>query len=184
MEHLISKYGPPQSTLTDNGLVFTARLAGRKAGRNGFEKLLQAHHIRQKNGRPGHPQTQGKIERFHQTLKRWLKTKPRPTTIQELQQLLDQFHHWYNHQRPHRAIGRKTPNQAYQHLPKATPQPHNKKENKKVLSETPFCQRCPDSGQKWRCGESNPGPVMQIQEFSGCSLLIVFLSFHTHANKV
>lgn len=124
MEHLISKYGPPQSTLTDNGLVFTARLAGRKGGRNGFEKLLQAHHIHQKNGRPGHPQTQGKIERFHQTLKRWLKAKPRPTTIQELQQLLDQFRHWYNHQRPHRAIGRKTPNQAYQHLPKATPQPH------------------------------------------------------------
>lgn len=70
MQELISTFGPPASTLTDNGLIFTARLAGRKGGRNGFEKLLQAHRIRQINGHPGHPQTQGKIERFHQTLKR------------------------------------------------------------------------------------------------------------------
>ncbi|MGK4219549.1 DDE-type integrase/transposase/recombinase, partial [Kocuria marina] len=65
MQELITTYGPPASTLTDNGLVFTARLARHKGGRNGFEKLLQAHHIHQKNGAPGHPQTQGKIERFH-----------------------------------------------------------------------------------------------------------------------
>lgn len=66
LQELIDTHGLPASTLTDNGLVFTARLAGRKGGRNGFEKLLQAHHIQQKNGHPGHPQTQGKIERFHQ----------------------------------------------------------------------------------------------------------------------
>lgn len=121
MNTLISTDGPPASTLTDNGLVFTARLAGRKGGRNGFEKLLQAHRIRQKNGRPGHPQTQGKIERFHQTLHRWLDARPRPETIDELQALLDQFRNWYNTARPHRAIGRRTPEQAYTALPKATP---------------------------------------------------------------
>lgn len=60
LQSLIDEYGPPASTLTDNGLVFTARLAGRKGGRNGFEKLLQAHQIRQKNGHPGHPQTQAR----------------------------------------------------------------------------------------------------------------------------
>ena len=69
LQHLIDTYGPPASTLTDNGLVFTARLTGRKGGRNAFEKTLNHHRIQQKNGRPGHPQTQGKIERFHQTLK-------------------------------------------------------------------------------------------------------------------
>jgi transposase InsO family protein len=61
--------GAPASTLTDNGRVYTARFGG---GRNAFEYLLPLLGVRQKNGSPGHPQTQGKIERFHQTLKRWL----------------------------------------------------------------------------------------------------------------
>lgn len=121
LQELIDHYGVPASTLTDNGLVFTARLAGRKGGRNGFEKLLQAHHIQQKNGHPGHPQTQGKIERFHQTLKRWLGARPRPATVTELQDLLDEFTRWYNNDRPHRATGRRTPATAYTARPKATP---------------------------------------------------------------
>lgn len=121
MNTLISRYGPPASTLTDNGLVFTARLAGRRGGRNGFEKLLEAHRILQKNGRPGHPQTQGKIERFHQTLKRWLAARPPAADIPALQHQLDQFQNWYNTQRPHRARGRQTPAHAYQSLPKASP---------------------------------------------------------------
>ena len=62
-------HGWPAATLTDNGAVYTSRFTG---GRNGFEYLLAYLGIRQKNGAPGHPQTQGKIERFHQTLKRWL----------------------------------------------------------------------------------------------------------------
>lgn len=121
MNTLISTYGTPASTLTDNGLVFTSRLARHKGARNGFEKLLQAHNIEQKNGKPGHPQTQGKIERFHQTLKRWLSARDRPPTLQALQTMLDEFRHWYNEQRPHRSIGRRTPIQAYTSLDKATP---------------------------------------------------------------
>src|SRR5699024_3312451 len=70
MDTLISTYGPPAATLTDNGMVFTARFASRPGAKTGFEKLLAAHQIQQRNGAPGHPQTQGKIERFHQTLKR------------------------------------------------------------------------------------------------------------------
>jgi transposase InsO family protein len=121
MTTLIARYGPPASTLTDNGLVFTTRLARYKGARGGFEKLLAAHRITQKNGRPGHPQTQGKIERFHQTLKRWLKARPLPDTIQELATLLTEFQTWYNTRRPHRSLDRRTPEQAYTALPKATP---------------------------------------------------------------
>ena len=66
-------HGWPAATLTDNGTVYTSRFTG---GRNGFEYLLAYLGIRQKNGAPGHPQTQGKIERFHQTLKRWLGRQP------------------------------------------------------------------------------------------------------------
>ncbi|HVW79359.1 MAG TPA: DDE-type integrase/transposase/recombinase [Mycobacteriales bacterium] len=63
----VNEYGPPASTLTDNGSVYTSRFTG---GRNAFEYLLHLLGIQQKNGRVNHPQTQGKIERFHQTLKK------------------------------------------------------------------------------------------------------------------
>lgn len=116
----VTEYGPPQSTLTDNGLVFTSRFIG---GKNPFEYLLLELGIEQKNSRPSHPQTQGKIERFHQTLKKWLAARPKPRTIQELQALLDQFQNVYNKQRPHKALNGKTPLHAYQARVKA--KPHN-----------------------------------------------------------
>lgn len=84
-------------------------------------KRPRSTYIHQKNGAPGHPQTQGKIERFHQTLKRWLTARPLPDTTTELQELLDQFRTWYNTARPHRAIARTTPAIAYAATPKATP---------------------------------------------------------------
>lgn len=114
----INEYGPPQSTLTDNGTVYTARFTG---GRNGFEYLLAALGIRQKNGSPGHPQTQGKIERFHQTQKRWLAAQPPAVTLQALNLQLEEFRILYNGHRPHRALEGKTPAHAYTATIKATP---------------------------------------------------------------
>jgi len=71
----IAAHGAPASTLTDNGMVFTTRLSGGKGGRNGLEHELRRLGIRQKNGKPNHPQTQGKVERFQQTLKKWLRAQ-------------------------------------------------------------------------------------------------------------
>jgi transposase InsO family protein len=113
-----NEYGLPASTLTDNGRVYTAKFGG---GRNAFEYLIAALGIAQKNGHPYHPQTQGKIERFHQTLKRWLAARPAATSLTELQAQLDQFRAIYNEQRPHRALARQTPGQAYNATIKATP---------------------------------------------------------------
>ncbi len=112
------EHGWPAATLTDNGAVYTSRFTG---GRNSFEYLLAYLGIRQKNGAPGHPQTQGKIERFHQTLKRWLGQQPAPRTPAELQAQLDAFAIAYDEDRPHRAIGRITPGEAYRARPKAHP---------------------------------------------------------------
>jgi hypothetical protein len=109
-------YGWPAATLTDNGAVYTSRFTG---GRNGFECVLAYLGIRQKNGAPGHPQTQGKIERFQQTLKRWLARQPAARTLAELQAQLDAFRADYNERRPHRATGRITPAEAYLATPKA-----------------------------------------------------------------
>jgi transposase InsO family protein len=111
-------YGLPASTLTDNGRVYTARHGG---GKNAFEYLLIALRIVQKNGRPNHPQTQGKVERFHQTLKRWLTKQPPAATIAELQDQLNAFRAVYNQHRPHRELARRTPATAYNELPKAIP---------------------------------------------------------------
>lgn len=76
----------------------------------------------QKNGRPNHPTTTGKVERFQQTMKKWLAAQPeQPATTRQLNALLARFQHLYNEERPHRGIGRRTPAAAYTALPKAAP---------------------------------------------------------------
>jgi hypothetical protein len=123
----IAAHGIPVSVLSDNGMVFTTRFAGGRNGRNarnGFETELACHGVKQKNSSPNHPQTCGKIERFHQTLKRWLTAQPdQPATITQLQALLDQFAVQYNTCRPHRSLNRRTPTAVYLARPKATPTP-------------------------------------------------------------
>jgi transposase InsO family protein len=118
-----AQHGAPASTLTDNGMVFTTRFSGGKGGRNGLESELRQLGITQKNGRPNHPQTQGKVERFQQTLKKWLAAQsPQPASLAQLQALLDDFTRYYNRQRPHRSLPRQaTPATAYAARPKATP---------------------------------------------------------------
>lgn len=114
--------GFPASVLTDNGLVYTTRFAGYRGGRNGLETRLATLDIQQKNSRPNHPTTCGKVERFHQTMKKWLTAQtPQPTTHDELQVLIDDFVDEYNHRRPHRSLGRTTPAVAYNRLPKTGP---------------------------------------------------------------
>lgn len=112
----------PASVLSDNGMYFTARFArGGAAGPNRFEQHLNSLGITQKHSRPNHPTTCGKVERFQQTLKKWLRARPPSATIDALQTLLNEFVDEYNHRRPHRSLGRVTPHAAYTRLPKATP---------------------------------------------------------------
>jgi len=115
--------GLPASTLTDNGMVYTVRFSGGRGGRNAFEQELHDRHVVQKNSRPGHPTTCGKVERFQQTMKNWLTAQPaQPATIDQLQTLLDVFAAIYNHQRPHRSLPhRATPATLYESMPKAVP---------------------------------------------------------------
>jgi transposase InsO family protein len=132
--HTAATHGLPASTLTDNGSVYTSRFTH---GHNAFELLLHTLGITQKNGHPGHPQTQGKIERFHQTLKRWLTPRPRPATLADAQALLDSFVHIYNTERPHRAHHpRTTPAQAYTARPKAAPPAITANEHIRVRRDT------------------------------------------------
>jgi transposase InsO family protein len=118
----VAAYGAPAGTLTDNGMVFTTRFSGGKGGRNHLEHELRRLGVDQKNGKPNHPQTQGKVERFQQTVKKWLAAQPPAAALAELQAQLDAFTAYYNHQRPHRALPHRcTPAVAYAARPKATP---------------------------------------------------------------
>ena len=113
-----ARYGYPASVLTDNGAVFNARS---RKGRTALEIELASLGIVYKHSRPYHPQTCGKIERWHQTLKRYLDRQPQACTITELQDQLDRFVAYYNEQRPHRARDRCTPRQAFDARDKARP---------------------------------------------------------------
>jgi transposase InsO family protein len=111
-------HGLPASLLSDNGAVFTGSYRG---GKVLLEYELERLGIEFKNSRPYHPQTCGKVERLHQTLKRYLARQPPAQTLPELQGQLDAFAHYYNHIRPHRALHRRTPLQAYSARLKARP---------------------------------------------------------------
>ncbi len=112
------QWGLPAGVLSDNGLSFSGRL-------HGFEVLFEANlrdaGIRPFTGRAFHPQTTGKVERFQQTLKKWLRQQPLANSIGELQDQLDQFVHVYNYERPHQGIGRVTPVTRWQATPAARP---------------------------------------------------------------
>jgi transposase InsO family protein len=111
-------HGLPESFLSDNGAVF---VGGYRRGKVLLEYELERLGIVFKNSRPYHPQTLGKVERLHQTLKRYLTKQPPAQTLCQLQEQLDAFRHYYNHMRPHRALGRCTPLQAYSARSKARP---------------------------------------------------------------
>ena len=97
-----AEHGVPASTLTDNAMVYTTRFSGGKGGRNAFEARLAYLGTEQKNSTPNHPTTCGKVERFQQTLKKWLKAHPGANSLDQLQGLIDEFTRHYNHNRPHR----------------------------------------------------------------------------------
>jgi len=112
-------YGDPASMLSDNGAVFTGRSRGQ--GRVALEVCLNHRGIRFDHCRPYHPQTCGKVERFHQTEKKWLATQPAANDVPQLRRQVRTFRSYYNTDRPHRAVGRRTPQQAHDARPKAKP---------------------------------------------------------------
>jgi len=103
-------YGLPRQLLSDNHLSFTGRLFGLQVA---FERKLAALGIELINAAPAHPQTLGKLERFHRTLKQWLADEAPPLDLEHLQLLLDRFRSHYNQHRPHQGIGNQTPAQRY-----------------------------------------------------------------------
>lgn len=103
------EYGLPNSVLSDNG----AQFAGAHRGLSTFERFLMDLDILPIHGRPIHPQTQGKIERFHRSLKQEA-LRTTPANITEAKARLENWRWLYNEVRPHHALGMKTPGSVYQ----------------------------------------------------------------------
>lgn len=100
------RHGLPAEFLDDNGRAYVSPLGQTPVL---FQDRLARLGVHQIRARPYHPQTCGKVERFHQTQRRWLNARPPAQTVAELQVLLDEFRVIYNEARPHRALGRRTP---------------------------------------------------------------------------
>jgi transposase InsO family protein len=103
-------WGYPQRVLSDNGLIFTTPLGGAMGA---MESELMSLGIATRHSRPYHPQTCGKIERFHQTMKKYLAAQDPAETKKQLVGQLNRFARYYNTQRPHRGVGRRTPITAF-----------------------------------------------------------------------
>lgn len=112
-------WGLPSGTLSDNGLCFSGKLRHVEVF---FEAQLRDTGVRPITSRPWHPQTTGKVERFQQTLKKWLRKRQRlHESIEELQADLDEFTRIYNTERPHQGIGRQIPIERWRATPVASP---------------------------------------------------------------
>lgn len=114
------QWGLPAAVLSDNGLCFSGKLRRMEVV---FEANLRDAGIRPITGRPFHPQTTGKVERFQQTLKKWLRREPLARSMAQLQHQLDEFCRIYNHERPHQGIGRVTPFSRWNASPATQPTP-------------------------------------------------------------
>lgn len=103
------EFGMPDSILSDNG----AQFAGFRNGYTQFEKWLMNHDILPIHGRIKHPQTQGKIERFHQAMKKELLNHYVPKDLPDAERVLRDWRNCYNNERPHEALGMRCPSEVY-----------------------------------------------------------------------
>lgn len=120
LHRAIQHYGAPQELLSDNSLAFNQLRQGVVGA---VEVFLASHGTMPITGIPGKPTTQGKNERAHQTLKRFLDAN-RPDTLAALRARITKFREHYNHRRPHQALGDATPASAWDllaHTPATDP---------------------------------------------------------------
>ena len=117
-EAAFSTYGLPDSILSDNG----AQFAGFRRGFTQFEKWLMKLDVLPIHGRIKHPQTQGKIERFHRTMKHELLSREAILDIEDADNKLSAWRQKYNYERPHEALGMRCPGEVYE--PSLRPMPN------------------------------------------------------------
>lgn len=111
------RYGMPLTILCDNGAPWGSMAMKSLYGQRSYsyiEKWLMTLNVKVTHGRPYHPQTQGKEERFHRTLKEEVLLRYRFASLKQVQNRFDKWRDKYNHHRPHEAIDMQTPSNRYE----------------------------------------------------------------------
>ena len=112
LEGQFREHGVPLSILVDHGTPWFSTTNAHGLTWVAVWLLKQAVVLRYSG--VGHPQTQGKVERFHKTLKVRTQHRGAPTTMGEWERWAQEFRHEYNYERPHEALGMRTPGEVYQ----------------------------------------------------------------------
>ncbi len=112
------RYGLPDAMLMDNGPPWSDPGGGHHTA---FTVWLMRLGVRVTHGRPYHPQTQGKDERFHRTLKAEVLNGRHFADLAQCQRAFDSWRHIYNHHRPHEALDLARPGEHYRHSPRSLP---------------------------------------------------------------
>lgn len=197
METAIGEHGAPRQLISDNGTQFISRDGHQPVH---FQQRLAAMGIRQLSSRPAHPQTCGKLERYHRTFKDFYADHGPAATIEELQALSDQFRWHYNHQRPHQGIDDQLPAEVYQALPKVGPgdsRPRRRKTGPRVLMVGPtgsvnYRKRKIGIAQHWKGQrvtvlETTPDHVVVLDRTTGAVLRELILgpvgTYHGNGKK-
>lgn len=197
METAITEHGAPRQLISDNGIQFISRDGHQPVY---FQQRVAAMGIRQLSSRPAHPQTCGKLERYHRTFKDFYADHGPASSIDELQALCDQFRWNYNHQRPHQSLGQQLPSEVYQALPKVgpgDPRPGRRKTGPRVLVVSPtgsvhYRKRTIGIGMHWKGRrvtviETTPDQVVVLDRTTGAVLRELTLgpvgTYHSNGRK-
>lgn len=156
-------YGLPHAMLTDNGPPW-ASSEDEDSRYTRLEVWLLQLGIPLHHGRPYHPQTQGKDERFHRTIEAELVGRRRFATLLECQQAFERWRHVYNTERPHEAIGLDTPGRHYQPSPRSFPErlPAIEYPDRLVRKVQPN-GRISFAGRKWPIGKAFTGHLLALR---------------------
>lgn len=161
--HLFAEVGLPDALLTDNGTCFSGTW-GDGPGR--LEVKLWRLGIRTTQGRPYHPQTQGKVERFHRTIGEELGEALRQPSIEAAREVYAPVVRQYNWKRPHEALDMRVPGVVY--VPSARSRPDRLPEHE--LSETAIKRKVHPNGdvsykgRLARAGKGLAGETVEIRE--------------------
>lgn len=167
------RYGVPRAILCDHGVPWWSTKNG--LGLSKLSVFLLRQGIELLHGGVGHPQTQGKVERFHRTLDQSIQHRGQPESLRDFQSFFDEFRERYNQVRPHEALGDDVPADHYrpsQRGYKARPPEWQYPEGSELARVRPHgCSRL--DGRDYFICHALAGEQVRIQRF-GARVLVTY----------
>ena len=175
LDRVFEEFGIPDAILCDNG----APWADNHGGYTPFEIWMMQMDVTPMHGKPGHPQTQGKDERFHRTLKEDLLLRKPLTDLAEAQKEFDEFRDCYNHERPHGALELDVPAKHYRPSRRKVVENPTEPEydSGKNLRKVNCCGYVSVYKKRYYLSESFIGKYIELRPLEGDLLALVYGNF-------